>query len=144
MVVAQYYNFVRLGRDGYTYVMHTMQANARKLTEDIASIGQFKIIGAPNAEQLPLVAFQLTGEQGYDEFDVAGQFAAERGWMVPAYTLPPDAQHVRIMRALVKETLGRSLVTALAADLAQACQTLEQKGPLHHTDRKRVHTSTGY
>ena len=43
---------------------------------------------------------------GFDEFDVASQLAAERGWMVPAYTLPPNAEHVTIMRALVKQTLG--------------------------------------
>ena len=58
-------------------------------------------------EQLPLVAFKLTGERDYDEFDVASQLAAERGWMVPAYTLPPNAQDETIMRALVKLTLGQ-------------------------------------
>ena len=144
MVVAQYYNFVRFGYDGYSYIMHTMQANARKLAEDIAAIGDFTIIGNEGSEQLPLVAFQLAGAQRYDEFDVASQLATERGWMVPAYTLPPDAEHIKIMRALVKQTLGRSLATALAEDLAQACATLKEKGSLHHTDRKRVHTNTGF
>jgi glutamate decarboxylase len=124
--------------------MHTMQANARKLAEDIAAIGEFSIIGAEGAEQLPLVAFQLAQEQTYDEFDIAAQLASERGWMVPAYTLPPDADHVKIMRALVKETLGRSLTTALGEDIAQACATLKQKGRAHETERARVHTSTGY
>ena len=144
MVVAQYYNFVRFGHDGYSYIMHTMQANARKLAEDIAAIGEFSIIGDEDAEQLPLVAFQLAEEHSYDEFDIAAQLASERGWMVPAYTLPPDADHIKIMRALVKETLGRSLTTALAEDIAQACATLKQKGRVHETERKRVHTSTGY
>ena len=144
MVVAQYYNFVRYGHDGYSYIMHTMQANARKLAEDIAAIGEFSIIGAEGAEQLPLVAFQLAEEQTYDEFDIAAQLASERGWMVPAYTLPPDADHIKIMRALVKETLGRSLTPRSRQDIAQACATLKQKGRVHETERKRVHTSTGY
>ncbi|MFL5860881.1 MAG: glutamate decarboxylase [Solirubrobacteraceae bacterium] len=144
MVVAQYYNFVRYGHDGYSYIMHTMQANSRKLAEDIAATGEFQIIGAEGAEQLPLVAFQLAQEQTYDEFDIAAQLASERGWMVPAYTLPPDADHIKIMRALVKETLGRSLTTALAEDIAQACATLKQKGRVHETERARVHTATGY
>jgi glutamate decarboxylase len=144
MVVAQYYNFVRLGHDGYSYIMHTMQANARSLAEDIKAIGEFSIIGEDNAEQLPLVAFRLAEEHTYDEFDIAAQLAAERGWMVPAYTLPPNADHIKIMRALVKETLGRSLTTALAQDIAQACATLKQKGRVHHTERARVHTSTSY
>jgi glutamate decarboxylase len=144
MVLAQYYNFVRLGKDGYRYVMETMQANARLLAERVADIGVFRLIGSESDEQLPLVTFQLAEEHPYDEFDVAGQLAAERGWMVPAYTLPPDADHVKIMRALVKETLGHTMVTTLATDLAQACETLEKKGGLHQDERRRVKTGTGY
>ena len=64
--------------------------------------------------------------------------------MVPAYTLPPNADHVTIMRALVKQTLGHTLVSMLADDLAQACETLDRKGGLHELDRKRVKTGTGY
>jgi glutamate decarboxylase len=143
MVLAQYYNFIRFGRDGYRYIMEQMQRNARFLGERIAAIGEFELIGG-DAEQLPLVAFQLTGGQNYDEFDVAGQLAAERGWMVPAYTLPPDADHVKIMRALVKETLSHALAATLADDIAEACDTLKQKGGLHPSERKRVKIGTGY
>src|SRR3954465_7062068 len=61
MVLAQYYNFVRLGHDGYRYVMQTMQANAKALSENIVAIGEFRMVGNEGAEQLPLVAFQLDG-----------------------------------------------------------------------------------
>ena len=91
-------------------------------------IGEFELVGDEGAEQLPLVAFQLAGEHDYDEFDVASQLAAERGWMLPAYTLPPNAEHVTIMRALVKRTLGHTLATTLADDIAEACETLEEEG----------------
>ena len=143
MVLAQYYNFVRYGHSGYRYIMETMMANTRALAERITEIGAFKLIGA-GEEQLPLVAFQLAEERKFDEFDVASQLAAERGWMVPAYTLPPNANHVKIMRALVKLTLGHTLATTLADDIAEACETLEQKGGLHDLDRKRVKTGVGY
>jgi glutamate decarboxylase len=144
MVLAQYYNFVRYGHDGYRYIMETMQYNARTLAAEIAVCGDFALIGGEQEEQLPLVAFQLTAGHDYDEFDVAAQLAAERGWMLPAYTLPPDAEHVKIMRALVKQTLGHSLVATLGADIAEACETLKRKGRLHETDRERVKTNTGY
>jgi glutamate decarboxylase len=144
MVLAQYYNFVRYGHAGYRYIMETMQYNARALAKEIAATDQFAIIGEEQGEQLPLVAFRLTGEHDYDEFDVAAQLAAERGWMVPAYTLPPDADHIKIMRALVKQTLGHSLVATLGADIAEACETLKVKGRLHQSDRARVKTNTGY
>ena len=114
MVLAQYYNFVRLGRDGYTYVMKQMQQNAGCLAEQLADSGRFEVIGA-DEEQLPLVAFRLKDDaRPYDESDIAWQLSAERGWMVPAYTLPPNAENVKIMRALVKETMSREQVDALA------------------------------
>ncbi len=143
MVLAQYYNFIRLGHDGYAYVMEMMQRNARFLAEQIAGMGRFEVIGA-DAEQLPLVAFKLAEKKNYDEFDVAGQLAAERGWMVPAYTMPPNAQNVKIMRALVKETLSHALARTLADDIAEACGTLDQKGGLHPSERKLVKIGTGY
>jgi glutamate decarboxylase len=144
MVLAQYYNFARLGHSGYRYVMETMKYNARTLAREIAAIGEFEIIGAAEQEQLPLVAFKLTEGHEYDEFDVAAQLAAERGWMVPAYTLPPNAEHVKIMRALVKQTLSYSMTVTLGQDIAEACATLAKKGGLHPSDRKRVKTNTGF
>ncbi len=64
--------------------------------------------------------------------------------MLPAYTLPPNAQHVTIMRALVKQTLGHARVSTLAQDIAEAVQTLSAKGGLHELERQRVKTGTGY
>ena len=144
MVLAQDYNFVRLGHAGYRYVMEIMKYNARTLAKEIEACGQFELVGGEDDEQLPLVAFKLAGEHPYDEFDVSAQLASERGWMVPAYTLPPNAEHIKIMRVLVKETLGQSLATCLGEDLVQACTTLDTKGRLHPLDRKRVKTNPGF
>jgi glutamate decarboxylase len=144
MVLAQYYNFVRYGYEGYRVIMETMQANARALAEKIVAGGDFELVGDADAEQLPLVAFKLAEQRNFDEFDVASQLAAERGWMVPAYTLPPDADHVTIMRALVQQALSHARVSALADDIAQAIATLNAKGGLHELDRQRVKSGTGY
>ena len=144
MVLAQYYNFVRLGRDGYTYVMKQMQQNAQALAANLRESGRFEVIG-DELEQLPLVAFRLAGDHvSYDESDIAWQLSAERGWMVPAYTLPPNAENVKIMRALVKETLSREQVERLTRDISDACTTLDQKGGTHHTERRQTKVGTGY
>src|SRR5262249_34477974 len=138
--IAQYYNFVRFGKEGYRWLMEVMRDNAESLAKDIAATGRFQIIGE-NEETLPLVAFNLAEERPYDEFDIAFQLAAERSWMVPAYTMPPNAQDVKMMRALVKLTLSGSLVGTLADDLAEAISTLEKKGPVSEAERKKVKTS---
>jgi len=140
MVIAQYYNFIRFGKAGFRWAMEMMQKNAESLAGDIADIGPFQIIGA-GEETLPLVAFNLAEEHPYDEFDIAFQLAAERGWMVPAYTMPPNAQDVKMMRALVKLSLNRSLVDTLDDDLAAALATLDKKGPVTESERKLVKRS---
>jgi glutamate decarboxylase len=143
MVLAQYYNFVRYGRAGYSYIMKNMQENARMLAEKLQDTGRFTLIGA-DEEQLPLVAFQLTDRSNFNEFDVSWQLSAERGWMVPAYTLPPNAQDVTIMRALVKETMSREHVDTLARDFVDACTTLEKKGGAHESERRKMVTGSGH
>jgi glutamate decarboxylase len=140
MVLAQYYNFIRWGKAGYRRIMEIMQKNAEDLARDIRATGKFQIVGE-GEETLPLVAFNLAEEHPYDEFDIAFQLAAERGWMVPAYTMPPDAEDVKMMRALVKLNLSRSLADSLGDDIAAAISTLEQKGPVSATERKLVKTS---
>lgn len=143
MLLAQYYNFVRLGRDGYAYAMRAMEANAKTLAGQLEASGDWELIGAEE-EQLPLVAFKLAGEREYDEFDVSWQLSAERGWMLPAYTMPPDAQEVKVMRALVKLTLSREQVERLAGDLAQAIATLDKKGGAHPRERRQMQRSPNY
>ncbi len=143
MVLAQYYNLIRYGRAGYTYIMEAMERNAKLLAAKLDEMGQFELIGT-DEEQLPLVAFKLASEQSYNEFDIAWQLSAERGWMVPAYTLPPDAQDVKIMRALVKETMSREHVDTLANDIEDACATLEKKGGAHESERKQITVSPGH
>ena len=64
--------------------------------------------------------------------------------MLPAYTMPPNADKVKMMRALVKLTLGRTLVDKLADDMGDAIEILEKRGGLDEHARKRAHTSVGY
>jgi glutamate decarboxylase len=143
MVLAQYYNFVRYGRGGYAYIMKAMEQNAKALADKLDQCGHFELIGA-DQEQLPLVAFKLLPGKAYDEFDVSWQLSAERGWMLPAYTMPPNAQKVKVLRALVKQTLSRAQIDRLATDIEAACETLEKKGGAHKSERHKVTRSPSY
>jgi glutamate decarboxylase len=143
MVLAQYFNFVHLGRVGYAFFMYAMEEKALLLATRLKETGHFELVGA-DEERLPLVAFKLAEERPYDEFDIAWQVAAERGWMLPAYTMPPNADHVKMLRALVKLNLTHSLVETLAADIAAAIDTLEKKGGAHEAERAQVKTNVGF
>ena len=143
MVLAQYYNLIRFGKAGYRELMTVMQQNTEALASRLAALGRFDMV-ARGDETLPLVAFRLTEEGPYDEFDIAFQLAAERGWMLPAYTMPPNADKVKMMRALVKLNLSRALIETLADDIAAACETLAKKGGASEAERRQVKTGVGY
>lgn len=144
VMLAQYYMFCRLGYEGYKAVMEGMQKNAAFLADQLAASGRFELVTGESA-QLPLVVFRLAGEPPYDEFDVSSQLAAERGWMLPAYTMPPDAQDVTIMRALVKENVGHAGARTLVDDIEKACVLLDKRGSsLPEHARKRVRRGPGY
>jgi glutamate decarboxylase len=144
MVLAQYFNLIHFGRDGYRFLMEVMRENSEVLASRLQATGIFELVGE-GEEQLPLVAFRLADERPYDEFDIAWQLSAERGWMLPAYTMPPNAQDVKMMRALVKINLNRALVDTLADDIVAACETLDRKGGgVHESERAKVKTNTGF
>ena len=143
MVLAQYYNFCRFGRQGYREIIQAMDRNARFLAEGIARSGRFEEVGS--GPRLPLVCFRLADRDlAYDEFDLASQLAAERGWMVPAYTLPPDADQITVLRALVKENVPHATAELLISDLEAAAKTLDKKGGLDEHERDRRRRGPGY
>jgi glutamate decarboxylase len=121
-IIAQYYNFLRLGRRGYTAIMENLQSTAAFVEDALVQTGHFDILSKRGT--LPLVCFKLRGERGYTEFDLSDRMR-ERGWILPAYNLAPDAQHISVLRAVVREGLSRDLAGLLVDDLARAVAHLE-------------------
>ena len=141
MVLAQYYNFVRLGREGYAHVMEAMEQNAKALAAKLEENGNFELIGA-DKEQLPLVAFKLAGEHDYDEFDVSWQLSAERGWMLPAYTMPPDAEEVKVHAGAGQgDARAGPRSTASPTTSTKPARRWTKKGGAHPHERKKMKRS---
>jgi glutamate decarboxylase len=142
MVLAQYYNLIRLGKAGYALTTKAAQANARHLAGKIDATEEFEVVhGEPH---LPLVAFTVADGQGFSAFDVAAQLAQLRGWMVPAYTMPPDAQEVEMLRVLVKLNQPRDAGDLLFEDLMTGVETLKKQSAEERPKPHRVHQGTGY
>lgn len=122
MILAQYYNLIRLGREGYTQIQNTMRENARYVAKGIADIGCFDILNA--GEYTPCVIVKLRDESRYNAADVVAALA-QHGWIVPAFTLPPDADHVSVMRMNVKEQFSRDMADILIGDFKKAINKLD-------------------
>jgi glutamate decarboxylase len=130
MILAQYYNFLRLGREGYTRIMHTMRENARYLAKEIKATGKFHLINS--GAYTPCCSVSLKDESQFNAADLV-QVLAQRGWIIPAFSMPPDAQSVNVMRMNVKETFSRDMADILVGDIKAALKKLEatHQGPYH-------------
>ena len=128
-VVGQYYNFLRLGRAGFTHVMHTLSNTARWFADKLESSHHFDVIADGSA--IPVVAFKLSGDFGYNEFDVSASLRSY-GWQVPAYTMPDGAQDVTVLRVVVREGFSADLARSLWEDLHAVIDHLDAIQPEGH------------
>ena len=126
MIQAQMYSFLRLGREGYTSIVANMLANARHINEALAASGKYEILNPGLAE--PVVTFRLRGDPGFDVYHLSARLR-ENGWIVPAYSLPPDADDVHLMRIVVRLDLSRQMVEVLLRDLDHAYEALAAESP---------------
>ncbi|MBX8687063.1 glutamate decarboxylase, partial [Mycobacterium sp. 20091114027_K0903767] len=125
-VVGQYYNFLRLGRAGYTQVMQCLSQTARWLGDELRDSEHFELITDGSA--IPVVSFQLKGKPGYTEFDVSEGLRAF-GWQVPAYTMPEGATDVVVLRVVVREGFSADLARALKEDMITVLGRLDKLKP---------------
>jgi len=133
-VITQYYNFLRLGREGYRRIHEASYAVARYLAEAMAKLGPFEVI-YDGRGGIPGLAWTLRdgADVGFTLFDLADRLRTS-GWQVPAYTLPPNRQDLCVQRILARHGFSMDLADLLLDDYKRA---------LAHFDRHPVTVSVG-
>ncbi|KAL4808196.1 pyridoxal phosphate-dependent transferase [Aspergillus unguis] len=124
-VIGQYYQMIRLGKRGYRSVMVNITRIADYLADSLEQLG-FIIMSQRRGRGLPLVAFRLPAdrEEQFDEFAIAHQLR-ERGWIVPAYTMAPNSNSLKLMRVVVREDFTMSRCDTLLSDIKLAMKSLK-------------------
>ena len=121
-VIAQYYNLIRLGREGYREVQQACRDTATYLSGRIAELGPYELLS--DGSQLPVFFFRLRPEvTNYTVFDVSAKMR-ERGWQVPAYTLPANLTEIAGLRVVVRNGFGHDLADLFFDDLARTTEFL--------------------
>jgi glutamate decarboxylase len=137
-VAAQYYNFIRLGSEGYRHVQQTCQDVALHLSGEIAKMGPFELL--TDGRDLPVFAFKLRDDiTSYSVFDLSDGLR-QRGWQVPAYTFPDDMTDTAVMRIVVRNGFSMDLANLLLNDFRLHVRILEhhpQTQPPPEIQRKR-------
>ena len=129
-VVAQYYNFLRLGRAGYREVQGYARDVATRLSSRLEELGPFRLL--TRGDELPVFAFTLKDEiENYTVFDVSNALR-ERGWQVPAYTFPENRTDLAALRVVVRRGFTHDLADMLVADIERQLPRLaNQPTPIH-------------
>ncbi|CAM8924520.1 unnamed protein product [Rhodiola kirilowii] len=121
-IIAQYYQFIRLGFEGYKNIMENCIRNAKYLKEGLEKTGRFDIVSKDVG--VPLVAFSLKDSSSYTVFNIS-ESLRKYGWIVPAYTMPADAEHVAVLRVVIREDFSRCLAERLVNDMGKVLQSLD-------------------
>jgi glutamate decarboxylase len=138
---AQYYVFIRFGRIGFTSAMRAMQLNADHLAKRSEETDAIELMGGKPC--LPLIIGRVREEEPFTADDLVGELARRRGWLVPAYKLPPANDEQRVIRILVRINQTRELADALADDIRDSVNDLRKRAKGHKV-RQRVHRGHGY
>ena len=125
-VACQYYNFLRLGAEGYRKIHQACYDTAQYLAAEIAELGPFDILydGAPD-KGIPALCWKMKDgvDPGFNLYDLADRLRA-RGWQVPAYSLPANCEELAIQRILVRHGVSRDLASLLLEDINNALDHL--------------------
>ncbi len=114
-IAAQYYNFLRLGFEGYRRVQQASRDVARFLADSIGGMDHFELI--TDGSELPVFAFTLKSAiENYTVFDLSERLR-DRGWLVPAYSFPENRQDLSALRVVVRNGFSRDLADLLVSDL---------------------------
>ncbi|XP_052181488.1 glutamate decarboxylase-like isoform X1 [Diospyros lotus] len=135
-IIAQYYQFIRLGFEGYRDIMENCMDNAKVLKKGIEKTGRFEIVSKDIG--VPLVAFSLKDSSKYTVYMVSDRMR-RFGWIVPAYTMPPNAQHIAVLRVVIREDFSHSLAERLVDNIKQVLKELDALPP--HVSTKTDHVT---
>lgn len=125
-IAVQYYQFLRLGFDGYQRIMRHTLDNAIALREALVESGYFNVMN--EQQRIPVVAVTLDQRvTKFNEFDVSNK-VREKGWVLSAYSMPANAEEIKSLRVVLRPHLNKNVTQMLARDIINACKYLEAHG----------------
>ncbi len=133
-VLLQYFQFLRLGREGYRLVQQTCQDVAVHLSSSLAGMPEFDVIA--DGTDLPVVTFTVSHEvTKYDVFDLSRKLR-EHGWLVPAYTMPPKRDDLAVLRVVVRNGFSHDMAELFLRDVRTALDWLDDlQSPMPHEEK---------
>lgn len=118
--------------------MTNLTNTADYLSKALETLG-FQIMSKTSGRGLPLVAFRIDPKLNFkhDEFAIAHELR-QRGWVVPAYTMAPHSEKLKMMRVVVREDFSRARCDSLIKDFKLIMEELEHIEPKTHEESRKA------
>jgi glutamate decarboxylase len=134
-IIAQYYNFIRYGREGYRNIQQACVDTAQFLAGEVAEMGPFKVL-YDGTGGLPAIAYTLRNPAkcGFSLYDLSDHLRM-RGWQIASYPLPANRQDTVVQRVMIRYGVSHDMAAQLAADTRRALEQLNKRavpGPAEH------------
>jgi glutamate decarboxylase len=125
-LVSQYYNFIRLGKEGYTKIVQGCADVGAWLGDQITKLGPFELI-YDGCGGIPGCCWKIRNDEdtNFTLYDLADRLRV-RGWQVPAYPMPANRGDLVVQRVLARLGVSRDLAELLVADLRRSIEHLEE------------------
>jgi glutamate decarboxylase len=138
-VLVQYFQFLRLGRQGYHEVQKASREVAQYLADRIGAMDCFALWN--DAADIPVFAWRKTAgsNPNWTLYDVSDRLRM-KGWLVPAYPMPDNLSDTVVQRVVVRNGMSMDLAGNLLKDIEEAVAYLNRlTEPLPDADRSVFH-----
>ena len=126
-ILGQYYQFIRLGFQGYKDIQYNSMEVAKYLHSEIGKMDAF--LNYSKEVVNPLFIWYLKPEvaksANWTLYDLQDKLS-QSGWMVPAYTLPANMENDVVMRIVVRQGFSRDMADMLLGDIKTAVDELNK------------------
>ena len=138
-IIAQYYNFLRFGREGYTAIQNNCANTAQYLSEQLAKIELLEILYDGHGG-IPAVCYALKDEKatGFSLYDLSDRLRMH-GWQIASYPLPGNRQNITVQRILIRHGVSRDMIFLLLRDLHKELEHLKNNPVLNPSEKVSFH-----
>lgn len=141
-IIAQYYNFLRHGREGYTKIQQACLDNGIYIAEEVKKLNLFEIL-YDGKSAIPGAAWMLKKDAnpGFNLYDLSDRMRV-RGWQIASYSLPVNCEDMVIQRVLIRHGFSRDMAVLLIEDLKRSIEYLQKHPvsvPMDESEGKAFH-----
>ena len=135
-IIAQYYNFMRLGREGYTAIQKACQDHGIYIADEVKKLGLFDLLydgksGIPGAAWI----IKKGVNPGFSLYDLSDRLRM-RGWQIASYSLPTHCEDMVIQRVLIRHGFSRDMADLFLEDLKRTIDFFK-KNPIKTDNENR-------